>query len=164
MSLGQVFTTPHRHKTMEDILKQFLTEAKKDLEAQPFDFFPLTNKKGESSGILPYFYLQWATSKFLLLSNDEISKITASKNTLTLKLNDIRKILGDQLLPAHFTLEGNAFTQDYYRPGWKYFYLADFGKTFPEHDDLDSVTDTEINYKKISTVLEDRFLKWQSKA
>lgn len=163
MSLGQVFTTPHRHKTMDDTLKQFLTEAKKDLEAQPFDFFPLTKETGESSGILPYFYLQWATSRFLLLSNDEISKITASRNTLTLKLNEIRKILDNQLLPSHFTLEGNAFTQQYYRPGWKYFYLTDFGKTFPDYDDLDSVTETEVNYKIISTVLEDRFLKWQSK-
>lgn len=149
---------------MNDILSQFLAEAKKDLEVQPFDFFPMINETDESSGILPFFYLQWASTQCLLLKNDEIYKITTSKNSFTSKLNSIREILGEQLLPAHFTAKGNAFTQDYYRPGWTYFYLTDFGNTFPDHDDLDSVTDTEVNYKKIRTVLEDRFLKWKSKS
>ncbi|CRM52144.1 hypothetical protein HX810_06515 [Pseudomonas salomonii] len=149
---------------MDDILKQFLIEAKKELEVQPFDFFPLTNATTESSGILPFFYLKWASTQHLLLKNDEISKVTASKNALTSKLISIREILGEQLLPAHFNSKGSTFTQKYYRPGWTYFYLTDFSNTFPEHDDLDWVTDTEINYKKISIILEDRFFKWQSKS
>lgn len=148
---------------MEDILKQFLEEGRKILEKQPFDFFPISNDVSEGSGILPFFYVKWAASHDLLLNNNELTLTTTSKDTLASKIKNIRKILGDQLLPSHFTPKGNAFTQAYYRPGWKYFYLTDFGNIFEEYDDLDDVTDTDINYKKIGAVIDDRFLKWLSK-
>mgnify|MGYP003365063497 CR=1 FL=1 len=149
---------------MEDILKQFLEDGGENLGKQPFDFFPISNEASEGTGILPFFYLKWAATHGLLLNNNELTIVTTIKDTLASKLKKIRVILGDQLLPSHFTPEGNAFTQCYYRPGWKYFYLTDFGKTFDEYDDLDDVTDTESNYGKIRAVLEDRFLKWQPKS
>lgn len=86
----------------------------------------------------------------------------SNQDSLESKIKNIRKILGDQLLPSHFNPNGNAFTQDHYRPGWKYFYITDFGKTFDDYDNLDDVTDT--NYKKIGAVLEDRFFNWSSKS
>lgn len=148
---------------MEDILKQFLEEERENLKTQPFDFFPTSNDPDEGSGILPYFYLKWASSNYLLLHNNEIATVTKEKDTLEQDIKIIREILGDQLLPAHFNPKGNAFTQDYYRPGWKYFYLTDFAKTFHEHDDLNNIANTEANYREIEAVLEDRFFKWLSK-
>ena len=112
---------------------------------------------------MPVFYLQWASTHNLLLNNEELTRATPSKNTLASKLKTVKEILGDQLLPTHFNPEGNAFTQDYYRPGWRYFYLTDFGETFYEDDNLDDVTDTETNYRKIEAILNDRFSKWLSK-
>ncbi|MCQ9839227.1 hypothetical protein ACUDOC_29410 [Pseudomonas aeruginosa] len=146
---------------MKDILRDFLEEGKKALQVVPFDFFPSPEEAKGNYGILPLFYTQWAASKSLLLRSDEIVTCLGGLTEFSKKIIAVRDILGESLLPAHFKEVGNSFTQSYYRPGWKHFYLRDFGSVFPDFDCFENVPDTPDNLMKIAALVSGRFEEWQ---
>lgn len=144
---------------MDEILKGFLEEGSKILQIQPFDFFPDPDKSTGNMGILPMYYLRWSASRGLLLNGEQALQAVSSKRDFAGKIRAIRELLGEALLPAHYTEVGNEFSQKYYRPGGEHFYLSDFEAEFPEFEKFEDIPDSEINYEKIESVLDGRFNK-----
>ncbi len=147
---------------MDDILKSFLEEGSKVLQTQPFDFFPEPERSTGSEGILPLYYLRWSASRGLILNGDEVLKAVLAQTHFAAKLQAVRRVLGESLLPAHYTEAGNEFSQKYYRPGGKHFYLSDFGAAFPDCEKFEDIPDTEFNYEKVESILDERLNEWRN--
>ncbi|MGU2293284.1 hypothetical protein ACSEQ4_30830 [Pseudomonas aeruginosa] len=147
---------------MNDILKSFLEVGEKALQTEPFDFFPEPDLSTGNAGILPLYYLRWSASRGLILNGDEVLKSVLAQTDFAGKVLAIRRLLGDALRPAHYTEAGNEFSQKYYRPGGKYFYLSDFGAAFPDCEKFEDIPDNEINYGKIESILDERLSEWKN--
>ncbi|HCD6632546.1 hypothetical protein [Pseudomonas aeruginosa] len=148
---------------MKDILKDFLEEGEILFESMPVDFFPDPSGTKNSDGILPVLYAKWAYSRGLMsFDNDELRKSLSKNGNFQEKLKVVRKILGNELLPSHFTREGFIFTRKYYNPGWKHLYFTDFGSAFPNYESFEDIPDTQENYHLIESFLDQRFNEWRS--
>lgn len=146
---------------MQDILREFLEEGQRMFQVVPFDFFPNPEEMDGNNGILPLFYTRWAASESLLLRSEEIALNLDGVTDFCGKIVAVRNLLGEQLLPAHFSRVGNSFAQSYYRPGWGHCYLRDFGDAFPEIKRFEDVPDTPGNLARISAVLTSRLEYWR---
>ncbi len=145
-----------------DILKEFLEEGEKTLQVMPFDFFPTQEELDKGDGIRPLYYSIWASTHHLLLRSDDVLEALRQKNDFRGKIDAVKAVLGDEILPSQFTELGNEFAQAYYRPGWKYYYLKDSDEAFWDYDDFNDVPDTIENYEKVAALLDDRFRQWRS--
>lgn len=148
---------------MKDILKDFLEEGEALFESMPVDFFPDPNETKKSDGILPILYTKWAYFRGLLsFENEELREILIKNENFKEKLKAARRILGNELLPSHFSKEGFIFTRKYYNPGWKHLYFKDFGSVFPDYESFEDIPDTQENYCLLESLLDQRFNEWVS--
>ncbi|NWL77110.1 hypothetical protein DM872_09620 [Pseudomonas taiwanensis] len=147
---------------MDEILKDFLIEGEKILQVQPFDFFPDPSEAEGNDGILALYFVIWSASRHILMNGGDVLQAAQVSSDFSGKMRAIRDLLGETLLPSIYTEIGNKFTQQYYRPGGKHFYLADFAATFPDCERFEDVPDSEVNYKVIVSILDERFNEWKS--
>lgn len=106
------------------------------------------------------YYLRWAASRGLVLNGEDLLQKMQVQTDFSGRIREIRNLLGEALLPTLFTKVGNDFSQQYYRPGGEYFYLVDFEKTFPDYDRFEDVPDSDVNFRKLESVLDERFSEW----
>ncbi|HGW5375628.1 TPA: hypothetical protein ACNIJL_004658 [Pseudomonas aeruginosa] len=148
---------------MKDILKDFLEQGETLFESMPIDFFPDPLESKNSDGILPVLYTHWALLRGLLrIESEELREVLEKNDNFLEKLGAVRKILGNELLPRHFSKDGFAFTRKYYNPGWKHLYFSDFGNAFPEYEKFEDIPDTYENCCKVVDFLDQRFSEWKS--
>ncbi|HCF2456949.1 TPA: hypothetical protein NIA41_000505 [Pseudomonas aeruginosa] len=148
---------------MKGILKDFLEQGETLFESMPIDFFPDPSESKNSDGILPVLYTHWALLRGLLcIESEELREALKKNDNLKEKLTTVRKALGNELLPSHFSKEGFAFTRKYYNPGWKYLYFSDFGDAFPDYEKFEQIPDSRENFLRVANFLDQRFSEWKS--
>ncbi|WP_025804397.1 hypothetical protein [Pseudomonas chlororaphis] len=149
---------------MNEILKNFLEEGKKLFETMPIDFFPDPQTAVENYGIVQIYFTKRAYFKGLLkVKNAELETCFRRNGNFQEKLIMTRKVLGEELLPGHFTEEGKNFALAYSKPGWRHYYLfSDFGNAFPNVDGFEKIPDSEKNYKTVESIFNQRFGEWVS--
>ncbi|WP_300689216.1 hypothetical protein [Chryseobacterium sp.] len=149
---------------LKNILKDFLEEGERLLQIMPVGFFPdHPDSLVDNEGILAVYYTKWAYFRnFLNIKNTQLDTCLSKSGNFKEKLHVLRASLGPELLPSHFTKESFSFTRAYYKPGWKHFYLKDFGEIFPNFEKSEYIDDTDDNYQMIESILNMRYDEWKS--
>lgn len=151
---------------MEDILKQFLDESGSFLEASSFS--PITPPNEGHDPLTPpaVFLIHWAALLGEMPEKESIeSAFNSASNDSNHIIGNLRKILGADLLPSHFSKTILPFLQQYYRTGWKFSYREDFYEVFNNIEDIEdtlSLTFTDDNYARIEERLNSRWAEWHS--
>src|ERR1043166_1516740 len=77
----------------------------------------------------------------------------------------LMNVLGEKLIAADFSDEGNAFVRSYYqdKKGRLGIYLDDYSETFDRSDlpSLYHVEDSWENFDKLAKVIDRRFREWK---
>jgi hypothetical protein len=150
---------------MEDILKEFLKKGAELLEHT--SLAPITPPQEDLDPLTPpaVFIIHWAASNGEMIESKDILKTYKSGTTTAETITELRRLLGKELLPSHFTPKIRPFLQKYYRAGWTHNYRDDFFNIFQELVDLNDVFTleyTDDNFKRIEPCLDSRLNEWTS--
>lgn len=150
---------------MEDILKKFLEQGSKLVEHT--SFAPITPPQEGLDPLTPpaVFLIHWAASNEKMIGSKDILQSYKPAAETAEIITELRRIIGKELLPNHFTQEIRPFLQKYYRTGWPYNYREDFFNIFQELVELNDIFNLEFtdeNFQRIEPRLNSRLNEWFS--
>ena len=108
-------------------------------------------------------YLGWAVERDLIsdaLKEQAADVIAKFRKREVLPSEVFRTGCIDEFTRDHLNDMGNAFTKKYYRPGWEYYYPADFDEISGNEISGFYMPDTWENYDRVKTLIDKRHQQW----